>query len=182
MQESKQVSRNYAQALIELSGGDLGLQECFLSEIKAINESISQVKGAKQIFENPSISKDEKKELLKKLLDGKINQINLSFLFLLIDKQRFNLLPEIQNQLIKVVNKNKGMSIAKVTSASELDSVTLETIRQKLENLLGKSEKVTIESKIEPGLLGGVVVKINDLVYDGSIKGKLENLKRRLES
>ena len=180
MQESKQVGKNYAQALIELAGSDLSLQESFVSEIKAINESISQVKGAKQTFENPSISKDEKKELLKKLLSGKINQINLNFLFLLVDKQRFNLLPEIQNQLTKLVNKNKGVAIAKVSSAIELDSATLETIKQKLENILEKSEKVTIESKVEPELLGGVVVKINDLVYDGSIRGKLENLKRKL--
>ena len=181
MQESKQVAKNYAQALIELAGSDLGLQEEFLNEIKVINESISQVKGAKQIFENPGIAKDEKKEILKKLFNGKINQKNINLLFLLIDKQRFNLLPAIQNQLTRLVNKNKGMAIAKVSSASELDSTTLTAIRQKLENILGKSEKVTIESNVEPGLLGGIVIKMNDLVYDGSIKGKLENLKRKLE-
>ena len=180
MKKSPQVAKNYAQALIELAGNDLTVQETFLSEIKAVNESINQVKNANQIFENPEISKDEKKSLLRKLFQGKLNAKVLNLLLLLIDKQRFNLLSEIQNELLKLVNKNKGIIIAKVSSASELDANTIQALKQKLENILGKNEKVTIESKVEPALLGGVKVTINDLVYDGSIKGKLENLKRRL--
>lgn len=180
MKPSKQIAKNYAQALIELASSDLSLQETFLSEIKILNESLNQVKDSKEVFENPAISKEQKKELLKKLFQGKINQKTLNFLFLLVDKQRFNLLSEIQNQLEKIVNKNKGIVIANVTSSSELDKNTLEILKQKLENTLGKNEKVTIESKIEPELLGGLVVKVNDLVYDGSIKRRLENLKRIL--
>ena len=180
MQLSKQISKNYAQALIELAGGDLSLEETFLNEIKSINEIISQIKETKQIFENPGISKDEKKELIKNLFSGKINQNVLNFLFLLIDKQRFNILPDIQNWLNKFINNRKGIVIAEVTSALELDANTLENLKQKFETLLKEDKKVTIETKIEPALIGGLMVKINDLVYDGSIKGKLDNLKRRL--
>lgn len=180
MKESKHIARNYAQALIELAGSDLALQEIFLSEIKTINESIFQIKNAKQIFENPAISKDEKKEIINKLFSQKVNQKILNFLFLLIDKQRFSLLPEIQDHLNKLVNKSRGIVIAEVSSASEIDPVTLENLRQRLESILGKKEKVTIESKIESDLIGGLKVKIEDLVYDGSIRGRLENLKRRL--
>lgn len=180
MKESKQIARNYAQALIELTNNDLNLQENYLSEIKSLNESINQTKSAKEVFENPVISKEEKKQLIKKLpgLSPKI----LNFLFLLIDNQRFNLLSDIQNELTRLVNKGKGISVAEVSSTSELDSVTLDGIKQKLENILGKTKKIRIESKVEPDLLGGIKVRINDLVYDGSIKGRLENLKRRLES
>ncbi len=177
---SKQVARNYAQALIELAGSNLRLQEEFLNEITVICESINKVKGTKEIFETPTISKDEKKVLIKKLFEGKINQKTFNFLLLLTDKQRLGILPEIQNQLTIIVNKNKGITIAEVSSASQLDSVSLESLKQKLEKVLGKNEKVTIESKIEPALIGGIVVKVNDLVYDGSVKGRLENLKRRL--
>ena len=182
MKKSIQVAKNYAQALIELAGNDLSVQETFFNEIKAVSESVSQVKNADQVFENPEISKDEKKELLKKLFQGKLDAKVLNLLFLLIDKQRFNLLSAIQDELLKLVNKNKGIVIAEVSSASELDANTIQALKQKLENILGKSEKVTIESKVEPALLGGMKVTINDLVYDGSIKGRLENLKRKLLS
>ena len=180
MQLSKQIARNYAQALIELTKSDLSLQEVLLNEIKFISELINSTKDAKEVFNNPGISKEEKQELIKKLFGEKVNEKSLNLLFLLIDKQRFNLLSEIQNQLSNLVNKNKGIVIAKVSSTSKLDTNTLESLKQRLEKILGKSEKVTIESRIEPELIGGFVVRVNDLVYDGSIKGRLENLKRRL--
>lgn len=178
---SQQVAKNYAQALIEVCGNDLNLQETLLAELKVICDSFDKAKGSKEIFRNPGISKDGKKALIKKLFSGKINEKNLTFLFLLIDKQRFNLLSEIQNQLTSIVNKNKGITIAEVSSAKELDTSSLEALKQKLEKTLGKNEKIAIESKIEPALIGGLKVKINDLIYDGSVKGRLENLKRKLE-
>ena len=182
MQKSKQVAKNYAQALMELAAKDLTLKETFLNEIKIINESINQATNAKKTFQSPVVSHDEKKELIKKIFSGKLNSKVLNFLFLLIDKHRFNLLPEIQDHLNKLVNKEKGIVIAEVSSVIELDSTTLEDLKQQLESILKKSEKVTIESKIEPSLIGGLKVRVNDFVYDSSIKGRLENLKRRLEN
>ena len=179
MKKSIQIAKNYAQALIELAGNDLSLQETFFNEIKTVNESINQVENAKQVFENPGISKDEKKKIVETLRRS-VSTTTMNFVYVLIDKQRFNLLSAIQDELLKLVNKNKGIVIAEVSSASELDANTIQALKQKLENILGKSEKVTIESKVEPALLGGMKVTINDLVYDGSIKGRLENLKRRL--
>ena len=183
MKQSTKIAKNYARALFELgelSGNDLSLQETILSELNNINEIINKVKDAKVIFTTPVIAKDEKKELIQKLLQGKIDQKVLNFLFLLIDKQRFNMLPEIQDELNKLVNKLKGIVVAEISSASALDNETLEKLKQKLENILTKDKKILVESKIEPELIGGIKVKMDDLVFDGSIKGKLENLKRRL--
>ena len=99
---------------------------------------------------------------------------------MLIDNKRFALLSEIQNQFNKLVNKSKGLVVAEVSTATQISPNELEEIKRKLETLVGKNEKVSIESKTDPNLLGGVVVKMNDLVYDGSIKGRLEDMKRRL--
>lgn len=179
MKSNKKTARNYARALSELSGNDLNLQESFLNEIKNINEALNQIKEARLIFENPSISKEEKKKIIETLQRSVSTEI-FNFLCILIDKQRFNILPEIQNELNKLVNKAKGIVVAEVSSAYEVDSNTIEKLKQKLENIFHKGEKILVESKIEPNLIGGIKVKINDLVYDGSIKGRLENLKRRL--
>lgn len=179
MQQPKQIAKNYAQALIELGEGNIQTQETFLNEIKTINESMGQVKNAKQVFEHPAISKDEKKKLVETLRRS-VSTTIMNFLCLLIDKQRFNLLGEIQNWLSKLVNKNKGIVIVEVTSAHNIDTNTLEAIKQKLENTLLKNEKVRVESKVEPELIGGLKIRVNDKVYDGSIKGRLESLKRRL--
>jgi len=113
-------------------------------------------------------------------LGDKISRKLFNFLNLLIDKQRFNLISDIQNEFNKLVNKNKGLFVAEVSTASQISPDELEQIKRKLETLIGKNEKVSIDSKTDPNLIGGVVVKMNDLVYDGSIKGRLENMKRRL--
>ena len=180
MQASKKIAKNYAQALLELASNDVSHQETLLSGIVVVNKLMNLVKGAKQVFESPNISKDEKKAILKKLFEGNLNQKNLNFLFLLIDKQRFRLLPEIEIELTNLVNKNKGLTIAKVSSTSELDLAAKETLRENLERILENKQKVTIEATVDPNLIGGIVVRLNDLIYDGSIKGRLENLKRRL--
>ena len=180
MKKSLQLTKRYATALMETCGSDISLQEVLLNELTALSESFEKVKGAKKIFENPGITVDEKKLLLKKIIGDKINKKLFNFLSLLIDKRRFNLISDIQDEFNKLVNKNKGLVVAEVSTATQVSPNELEEIKRKLETLVGKNEKVSIESKTDPDLLGGIVVKMNDLVYDGSIKGRLENMKRRL--
>lgn len=172
-----QTAKNYAQALAELTENNIRVQEEILNEIKTLNEAIKQVDESGQFFENPLIPKEKKKEIIKKTFQDKINQKCLNLLLLLIDKQRFYILSDIQNELTKIVNKNKGIVVAEISSAAQLDTQTTEKIKERLEATF---KKVSIEPKVEPELIGGIVVKINDLVYDGSIKGRIESLKRRL--
>lgn len=180
MKQFQQLAKRYAIALIEVCDNNIALQDTLIQELIVLSDSFEKIKGAKKIFENPGISIDEKKLLLKKVVGGKINIKLLNFLNLLIDKQRFNLLSDIQNQFNKLVNKNKGLVIAEVTTATQITPDELGKIKHKLETLIGKNEKVSIDSKVDSNLLGGIVVKMNDLVYDSSVKGRLENMKRRL--
>ena len=180
MKQSQKIAKNYAQALIELTSSNLNSQEIILAEMKTINESLDKIKNSWEFFNSPSISKDEKKDFIKKIFAGKINEKVLNLLFLLIDNKRFNLIPEIQNQLSKLVNKSKKTIIAEIYSAVDIDGNTLEKLKQSIINTIGHNEKVEVESKIEHSLIGGIKVKINDLVYDGSIKGRLESLKQRM--
>ena len=177
MKQTENIARNYAQALLELASKDT--QDSVLNELKTLIEGISQIKEAWRFFENPGVSKENKKKIIESL-KPKVSQTTFNFLNLLIDKNRFGILPDIQNQFNKLVNKSKGIVTAEVYSAIELDANTLEEIRHNLEKTLEQNEKVTVESNIEPSLIGGLKVKVNDLVYDGSIKGRLENLKRRI--
>ena len=180
MKQSQQITRNYAQALMELTNNDLQFQELLLNEIKTLDKGISQVKDSWSFFNNPGVSKEEKKNIIKKTFSGKINEKILNFLLLLIDNKRFNLLPEIHNQFNKLVNKSQGTIIAEVYSTVDIDTNILQKLKQGIEDTIGSNKKVEIESKMEPSLIGGIKVKINDHVYDGSIKSRLENLKQRM--
>ena len=183
MKKSKKLARNYAQALFEGCKGNLQLSSDILSAIKEINESILQVKNASLIMESPVIPKEEKKELIKKILKDKsdVSTTLTHFLFLLIDNKRINMLPEIQNELSDLIDKSKGIVHAEIFSAYELKDDTIENLRKKFEKtLISEGEKLKITKTIEPELIGGLKVKIKDLIYDGSIRARLDGLKRRL--
>ncbi len=181
MQRSNQLAKNYAQALLEITNNDVKEQDLILSELLIINDSMSKVSKAKEVFSSPAFSKETKKELLKNLFNGKINQKVLNLLYVLVDNQRFNVLSNIQEQFQRLVNMKKGTVQAEVISAHPLDTDTIETLKQQLERILN-SENITLETKTEPALLGGIKIKVNDLVYDGSIKGRLEGLKRTFKN
>lgn len=186
VKEDKHIAKNYAQALSELFTNDLSKLESVLEILTSLNEGLSKVENAVEVFNNPAISKIEKKDLLKKILSGKlddskISQELISFLLLIIDKHRFNVLPEIQIELSFLIDRLKGIVLAEIYSAADLNAQTIEKLKTTLEkNILSAGEKVRIEKKIEPELIGGLKLKVKDLVYDGSIRGKLENLKRKL--
>lgn len=179
MKASKQIARTYARALLESERFDLSNSEHYLDEISFISKVIFTESTARQIFENPGISKVDKKQLINKIFSNHISPKIIDFLSLLIDKQRFNLLPEIHDHLARLINKLKGIAQAEVFSASELDTVTMESLKEKLESAF--KEKVTIEAKVDPSLIGGLKIKVNDLLYDGSIKERLNELRRGLE-
>lgn len=186
MRASKKVVKNYALALFELCNKDLQTKEDMLHALKEITNVMTELKEITTIFNTPGVSKKEKKELVGKIfskfsLDASVSTIFSKFLSLLIDKGRFNLLPEIQDEFSKLIDKEKGTVHVEISSPYELKDDTIENLRISLEKvLLSPSEKLKVNKKIEPELIGGIKVKIKDLVYDGSIKGRLENLKRRL--
>lgn len=182
MKLSKQTAKNYAQALFELGNNDLSIVETFLTEIKSINEFVEMSSDIKKIFQNPVIPKEGKKKLVETLGRNASKTIG-NFLYILIDKNRFNLLPEIQNLLENLINKQKGIVIAEVYSAQEIEESKAKKIVETLRQSVSTSntlKDIKIEKRLDPSLIGGIKVKINDLVYDGSIRGRLENLKRRL--
>ena len=181
LKDSKKIARNYALALSGVVNYDVKKLGEYIDLFEAINSSVSHVKNANKIFSNPIITISEKKELLKKMIQGaSVSKEVMNFLFLLIEKKRFNLLPDIQYELKKNIDKASGVVYAEVFSVSRLNENVLNKVQKTLENtLLEENEKVKIENKIEPDLIGGLKIKVKDLVYDGSIRGKLEGLKRR---
>ena len=179
MKSDKSASKNYAQALFELTDDKADIQEKILADLSNFSEALTQIPSSLDFFINPSITKENKKKTVE-TLKIKIAPMTLNFLFVLIDKNRINLIADIRNEFYKLINKSRGIVLAEVYSAGEVDVNTLEHLKRSLEKTLGHNEKIQLESKIEPSLVGGVKIRINDLVYDGSVKGRLENLKQKL--
>ena len=99
-------------------------------------------------------------------------------IYLLLDSERMSSLPAISRELDAMIEAKAGRVTAEVTSAKPLDPTQLTQITAALEKLSGK--RVTISKREDPELLGGVVAKVGDTVYDGSLRTQLRTIRDEL--
>ena len=122
----------------------------------------------------------ECRRVLKTVTDKpELSNVMKSFLLLLFDKGRIGFLSSINQFYGKLADELKGIARASLVSATELSAETVEKIRQTLSQKTGKEVVLDIEQ--DPGLIGGIVTKIGDLVLDGSIRTQLNNMRESLK-
>jgi F-type H+-transporting ATPase subunit delta len=103
-----------------------------------------------------------------------------NLLALILRRRRVDLLPRIARDFRRLYNKKMGIVEAIATSAAELDEAELSALRDRLEQMT--SAKIELTTTVDPSLLGGVQVRLGDLLIDGSVRGRLEQLRSRLAS
>jgi F-type H+-transporting ATPase subunit delta len=147
---------------------------------------LEALKQASAIFDNhaaelfltsPVEAADKKREVLRQLLPGVSEDVQ-RFLAILGHRDRLDLVPEITVVFERLLNEHRGIAVAQVTTAVPLDDRQKAVIASKLARRLGKT--ITLETRVDASILGGVVAQIGDDVIDGSVRGRLERLRRRL--
>jgi F-type H+-transporting ATPase subunit delta len=173
------IARRYAKALI-LIGKDDGKTETYRQELAGISELVEREKTLEQAINNRLYNTEERKKVLGSIIEKVgLSRVMKSFLILLFDKGRFVYLSSINDFYQKLADEIKGISRASLVSATELSSETVEKIRATLSEKTGKD--IILDVKEDPGLIGGIVTRIGDLVLDGSIKTQLLNMRESLK-
>jgi F-type H+-transporting ATPase subunit delta len=130
---------------------------------------------------NPAVPRASKHRVLEALVAllgaGKTLR---NFLFVVLDRERIQLLGEVQQAFDAQLDERQGITRASVTSARELDDVEKAQLRGALEHISGK--RVEAQYQLDPALIAGTVVRVGSTVYDGSIRTQLERLRARLAS
>lgn len=176
---NRSLARRYAQALF-LSSQEKDMLNEVEAELKMVVKTIEDSEQLAAIINRDVISPDAKKALLVKVFDGKISSQTMNFLKLVIDKHREKYLQEMLVEYIVLANTARNMLEAEVWTAAELSPRQEEQIKKSLSDFTGK--EVLLKIELDPSLLGGVVIRIGDKVYDGSARQQLQSLKKRLES
>ena len=145
-----------------------------------IKNTIDESSDLQLFLKNPIIKKDQKKEAVKKIFDGKIQDVTFEFYNLLARKDREALLEEISTKFLELYNQHQGIIKVGVTSAQKLSEAQLKALKKNIEQSTGK--KVEFTTDVEEELMGGLKIRIEDTVVDGSVKFKLSQLKDRLTS
>jgi F-type H+-transporting ATPase subunit delta len=173
------ISRRYAKALL-LIGKEDDNAEKYKEELDGFASLVIKEAGLEQAINNPLYDAKERRSVLKIIIEKLgLSKVVSSFLLLLFDKGRFGYVNEINEFYQKLADELKGISRASLISASELSSEAVNKIRASLAKMTGR--EVILDIQQDPGLIGGVVTKIGDLVLDGSIKTQLLNMRESLK-
>ena len=172
------VARRYAQALYQEAEAQ-GKAERVDEDMVSLQESLDASRELDQFFRSPLISREKKDAVIGKLFDGKVDDLIVRLMRLLVQKGREDILPAVIRQYADLRDERLGLVEAQVKTAMPMEYDETEDLRKALEAKTGKKVRLRIE--VEPALVGGVVVRIGDRVYDGSVQHQLETLREQLE-
>ncbi len=172
------VANRYSKALFE-TAKEYEILDKVKEDIEIINEVFKTSKDFKIIMETSAVSKEEKKKIMEELAKKfDLNIISLNFFKVLIDKNKFKFLPTITEVFLKLYKDFIGIADYEVISAVELDKEIINKIKKKLEEKTGK--KVQLKTSIDEEIIGGLIIKTEGLIYDGSIKTHLLKIKEKI--
>lgn len=171
------AASRYAKALLDVlypSKGEMGRDQ-----LRGFLSVLSSHENARLVLENPTLSTENRQNLLSKIGDAlHLDSPIRNFLALLVDRNRLDLLEEIVATYESLLDEKLGVVQARVTTAIELDTKQREEISARLHTLTGK--KVRMETFVDPSLIGGLVAQVGSTIYDGSIRQQLQTFKNTL--
>ena len=171
------VAKNYAETLFELAVRNEGLQE-YGDAIETVAQLIDEDPRFRLFLETPRIDDEDKKVVVRSAFGSVLPKHVVNFVLVMIDKRRQRLLRSVSSQYHLLLDEYMDREHVQVTLARPVDDSTKKMITERLSLTLGKQAIPHI--RIQPGILGGLVVRTGDTIYDGSIRRRLERMRRRL--
>lgn len=178
MQEIK-VSKRYAKSIIGLAQERKSLEETH-GDMQQLLNACRQNPELSRMLKNPLIKPDKKHAILKAAFTGRISDLSMGFIQIIVRKRREQFLEEIAAEFVAQYKHIKGITSATVVSAVPLDA----TLRAEVSALLKKLSKmeVSLEEKVDPALIGGFVLRFGDVQYDASIAKSLSDIRMGFNS
>jgi len=176
MDQSK-INTRYAKAFFTLAK-DKGLTSEFRKDAGLIAHVCASSIDFNLMLESPIVKTSQKVKAIKSIFTDKINRLSLKFLILIAENKREKNIPGIFRNLEELYRKEEGIKAAVITSAQTLDDVVLRQISQLLE--VEFNAKVELSQKVNPELIGGFVLRVEDKQYDASVSTLLKKIKEKL--
>lgn len=170
------IASRYAKSLIELAN-EQGVGDAVFTDMELLANTCKVSKDLVVMLKSPIIPGSKKRQILEA---GFANFHKLTRLFIdtVIRKGREASLPLIAKELVRMHNEQHNIASAKVSTANVLDAKVLADIQRVLEQKTGK--KIVLETEVDPSLIGGLVVRMGDSLFDASIANQLKKIKKEL--
>lgn len=173
MSELTTAARPYAKAVFELAESS-GSLDTWSEQLGAM-ASIVSADGSAELLNNPKINSEQKVDTFVELASGSLNDQSVNLLKSLGENNRFALLPDMASLFETMKSESQGEVEGEIIAAAAMSDTQESAIVGALEKRLGR--KVKLVTKIDETLLGGAVIRIGDLVIDGSLHGRFQKMK-----
>jgi F-type H+-transporting ATPase subunit delta len=173
------IARRYAKALFGLAVESKRV-EPWAQTLEALREAVLASPDLRDVLSNPMYSKEQRRAIVEKLAAAlELDPEPANLLFLLGDRNRLAYLEAVVDTFRELADRHLGRIRAKVISAVELDEPSAQAIADELSRKHGA--QILLDRAIDPAILGGVVAQVGSLVYDGSVRTQLEDLRKQLK-
>ncbi|MFL5868883.1 MAG: F0F1 ATP synthase subunit delta [Thermoleophilaceae bacterium] len=172
----EEIAEVYARALFE-AAQDNDVLDRIHDELAEVDDALREDRELQLFFFSPYFTSEEKKEGVSRVVEGADERL-VNFLELLAERHRMPLLPRIRRQLdAKWAEENKLLPVS-VTSAVDLDESLVEEIGKRIQDQTGR--EVELSANVDPEVLGGLVVRVGNMVLDASVRNRLEQLRKQV--
>jgi len=176
---SGSIGRRYAKALFSLAV-EQNRVEAWSDSLRALKATIDGSAELRDVLQNPAYSKEQRRAVAAKLAESlELDPEPANLLQLLADRNRLEHLSAVADHFGELADAKLGRIRAVVTTATAIDAEALKAIADRLGAVANAT--VLVKHAVEPAIVGGVVAQIGSIVYDGSLRTQLEQLKTSLK-
>lgn len=171
------ITVRYAKAFFTLAK-EKNILDSLKSDIEMVAGVCQESKDFVLLLESPIVKTSKKMALISSLFSQKVNSLTLNFLHLIAKNKREVHIPAICSNFLALTRADQNIKSALLTTATEIDAETI----KKIEILMGKEldAKIELSSKINPEIIGGLVLRMDDIQYDASVATQLKKIKQKL--
>ena len=170
------AAKRYAQAAFDLAKSQNAVErwEQDLQHLLAVMRNPKVI----EFFDNPSVPEDAKRQAIATILPAPEQRYVRNLANLLLERRRLSQLPDVVEHFRALALEDRGVAIADVSTAVELTPEETTRLVDQLNTLLGR--EVLLRTHVDPEIIGGIVVRVGDMLIDGSVRTQLQALRRQM--
>ncbi|HYG14770.1 MAG TPA: ATP synthase F1 subunit delta [Bacteroidia bacterium] len=171
------IASRYAKSLMDLAI-EKGLLEQVNLDMRTLQTVAKENSSLVNVFDSPVIKSDKKAAIVHGVFGNTFNKLTMMFADQVVKKRREMYLPLIAQEFVKQYNQRNGIQTATVTSATALSEGMKASVKEFIEK--ETNSRVDLKTMVNPDIIGGLVIRIEDTLYDSSIAKKLDQIKKEL--
>lgn len=173
-----QIARVYAKSFLEAAKNTVGVEAALEEGQSFVDDVLAKNAEFERLLVSPTINRDDKLKLIERVVSSRGSEFFVSFLKVLARHDRLDLLPNILQAARIQSERSSGRKRVSIKTAKPLSNESRQAIGDKLRSAF--AFEPILEAEIDPSLIGGMVIRVDDTVYDSSLRTRLKQLKARL--